>query len=44
MSDFDGQIAAIAKTKGFTAKTKGFTVATRNIKDFEGRSVRPHLR
>ncbi len=29
MGDFDGQIAAIAKTKGFT-------VATRNIKDFEG--------
>ena len=28
MSNFDGQIAAIAKTRGFA-------VATRNIKDFE---------
>ena len=29
MSNFDGQIAAIAETRGFA-------VATRNIKDFEG--------
>lgn len=28
MSNFDGQIAAIARTRGFA-------VATRNIKDFE---------
>ncbi len=33
MSDFDGQIAAIARTRGFA-------VATRNVKDFEDCGLR----